>query len=358
MSFPIACSMYCTTRCDNACRHCTVRSPFPGDAEYNAVARNIGEFAKLGGRYIDLTGGNPLLVPWLPDALQLCKDSGLISSLTVSGPMISKRLGEWGKDWLDWPSILRFSVDGTPGFHNANRGGNYYRYIEEGLQAAKEVRKRRAQLVFTVFPGEQGNISRGHFASVLRLARKYNALVNVNPYFSVAKDKAHGVLDTSKPAIVKPDNRETLDLIWFARQADVQFSRGKLRFWCLDGNNPDNPTCRAIRDVATISSDNKLVLPCYHRREKADAIHIPLDNGLLEALESPERRHLLRRDGRFNYCKGCTIWCYIMPSLWYHKFDRVAAWLHALSGPQIIRDRMLQQVGRLHPQYPYPDFVE
>ena len=338
MAYPFTCSIYCTTRCENLCRHCKVRSPFPGDASFNNVAQVLTQANNLGCRYVDLTGGNPLLVDWLPDALMLCNKFGLTSSLSVSGAMIAERMKQWGTDWLNFPGILRFSIDGNPDFHDANRGPDNYLHTVAGLEVASRVtQKGRIQIVFSAIPGSNGNINRDQLSSVLYLARKSGVLVNVNPLFGASLSSA-----------------EIQDLIWFGKQSGIQMSRGKLRFLLRGGNNQYNPTCQAVRSVITVTPDNKLAVPCYYHQELA----IPIGNDLRLALNSWERKRYLALDGRHDFCQGCSIWCYIVPSFLYHCHNRAVTWLHGLSGLQEVRDCLLRFAGQFHHCHPYPDFSE
>lgn len=333
MRSPKVLALYCTTRCDNRCGHCLVRDNTLPDADFDDVICNLNEFKKLGGVYVDFTGGNPLLVPWLEDSLRESNKLSLYSSLTVSGPQVVKQ----GYKIFPLPNLLRFSIDGGKEYHNANRGKGYFEYIRAGLKIASEVRSnRKTQLIFTVIPGPKGNINRTQFAEVLRLAREFRALVNVNPLFND----------------LEYSEQEKRDLLWLARQADVQMSRGKLRFIQQGGNNAKNPVCEAVKDVATISADNFLVLPCYHHITK----RISLKNGLRPALWNSKRTSTMSKCGQFRFCQGCSIWCYIVPSFMSHILDRVVTWQHALSGLQPLRDPILRACGKLHPNNPYPDF--
>ena len=196
----------------------------------------------------------------------------------------------------------------------------------------------KTQLIFTVIPGPDGNLKWQEFESVLSLARNYGVMVNVNPVFGVNQ--------------FSPEELEIL--LWFARQADVQMSRGKLRFLLRGGNNVEHPTCRAMLATITIAPDGRIVLPCFHQRTES----LDLRKGLESALLSPVRTRLLKLDGRFSFCQGCTIWCYIVPSMacLRHVFDRTFVWMHGLSGLQRPRDCVLRLCGSLHPRHTYPDF--
>jgi len=326
-----SCQLYLTTLCDASCEMCLVKSPKPGTANHDAVMRNVQGLARAGVRYVDLTGGNPLMFEGLPEAIRLANQFGMISSLTVSGPLISRR----GEDIFGLPSQLQFSIDGTPAFHDANRGAGFYQHIVNGLEMAATLRPGRkpAKLIFTTLPGHGGNINIETFRSVLALARRFpNTLVSVNPVFG---------------GQYSPEEERLLR--WFGRQAYVQMSRGKLRFLRQGGNNAKNPFCRATSTSAAITADSKLRLPCYHRAQ----CEVPLEEGLANALASPERREALKYQGRLPCCEGCSIWCYMMPSIAsLHALRFAFPYQQMMVAGQGIRDSLLRFCGQYWGSFP------
>lgn len=327
-----AVQLYCTTRCDHVCSFCRVRSSYPGDADFDKIAGLLLQIKELRIPYVDFTGGNPLLCDWLGEALKLSNRLDQVSSLTVSGPMIARR----GEELIGLPTILRFSIDGDESYHN-HHGHGFYPSILHGLELARSVRQNRpTQLLFTVMPGEKGNIRSEIFCDVLRLAREFGVMINVNPLFD---------------SEFSSDEMELL--LWFAKQADVQTSRGKLRFIARGGNNIQNPTCKAVSSVLTISSDNRLVLPCFHREVGSISLD---DLNLREAVNSSHRLKAMKMQGKHAFCQGCSIWCYIIPSWITLAPQRVVALLQALSLLQTPRDAILRFCGKLNSKFPYPSF--
>lgn len=337
MKCPRSMMLYLTTRCDQKCRHCLVRDSYPGDADKQLSMQIVHEFAGLGGKYVDLTGGNPALVSWLPDILQLCNALGLYSSVTLSGSAILK-----AQDYLELPTLLRLSIDGCSATHDANRGHGSYAKILDGSELVRSKRTGlKTQLIFTAIPGRDGNLNHYELKSVLSMARSFGLLVNVNPLFGISS------LTSEEIALLR----------WFGKQAGVQMSRGKLQFILRGGNNIYDPTCRAIQNTLTVAPDGTMVLPCFHQRRQS----IDLRNGLKAALSSPVRLQLIPKDGRFSFCSTCSIWCYIVPSMltpfgFPRLHDRVLVWLHGLSGLQKYRDTILRWFGVLHASCPYPNF--
>jgi len=238
---------------------------------------------------------------------------------------------------LERPKILRISVDGQPDYHSRLRGLDESFDIRGILKAVRDIRHgRNTQLIFTAIPGPEGNINRNQLSFVLSLAREFSILVNVNPAFGVAR----------------LSEQEERDLRWSSKQADMQMSRGKRRFLLKGGNNHSNPTCQAARAVVTITADDKVALPCYHRR----IVELPIKGNLRAVYETSLWQETAKKNGRYSFCQGCTIWCYIMPSFILHWFDRIVVWEHSLSGFQVARDAVLRTCGRHHLHNPYPNF--
>jgi len=329
--YPKVCSLHLTTRCDHHCHHCVCDRTKRIDADLDQTVQLIRDFRKLGGIYLDLTGGNPVLVDWLYDVLKVARDENFYTSITVSGPRSLKQ-----KKALLLPNMVRVSLEGDENYTDQNRNVKAYLPAVEFLAWAQKERTNETQIIWTAIPGVRGNINDDQFGSVLKLARKYEAMVNINPLFGG---------DFTQD--------EMLNLRKYAKQAGCYFSLGKSRFIMHGGNNPLQPTCLAASTVTTISADGYLVLPCFHNAISK----IPLTSGLQAALDSEIRKKFLKIQGRLSFCDGCSIWCYIVPS-WYsqHVFDRIVVWQDALSRLQSIRDFTLKSFGKLHLKHPYPDF--
>lgn len=355
---PLVGIIYITTRCEHVCQKCIVRAKTAleaMDADADWVVWMVGEFKRVGILYVDLVGGNPLLNPKaLIAGLKECIKLRLYSSVTLSGPLIDS---PEGREAIELATLVRFSIDGTRERHNQERCGgksDFYQFIETGLTYARSIRKRNIQLLFTVDPREDGNLTAENLNSVLALSRKYGGvLISVNFLFN---EDGYSL-------------EQILRLLRFKFQAGVQLSLGKLHFILRGGNNISNPTCRATEDVVTITADGKMALPCFQCAMATYAIH----SNLNMALADPYRQRLMaksgyhlhegtgsfgpfeRMDGSGN-CQGCTLWCYMIPSFANHWCDRMVVWLHVLSGLQKVRDLLLRLIGYLHPIWRYPKF--
>jgi hypothetical protein len=91
-----------------------------------------------------------------------------------------------------------------------------------------------------------------------------------------------------------------------------------LQFYLDGGNQVKAPRCRAISSVVVVSPDDHLLLPCYHMHD--ERIKITHENGRSNLDELWASTHVQKRrkeEGSWDFCQGCTIWCYFETSfLW------------------------------------------
>lgn len=319
---PIACIMYLTDRCDGYCWYCTVRSTVRNrfahgtDADHAKVAKRIVEFKELGGRFIELTGGNPLLMDWLPEILTLCNERELLSSLSLCGPQIVKRLSDWGEEWIKLPSIIRFSVDGDELRQDHIRGGGFHESVRVGLEVAKRVRpKGTTQLALILVPGNNGNINRDQLSSVLELSERFSAVVNLYPLFGTAFSRTKERSDGLWKSIT---DKEIGDLYWLLDQPGVmEQSRGKVDFLLSGGNKIQKPSCLAGRTVISIGPNDRLSPPCDHNPNA-----VPIGKRKMkDALYSAAYNEIAVRSGRLHGCDSCTVWCNdVKGELWQNPY--------------------------------------
>lgn len=288
------------------------------DATYNTVVRRIRECKELGIKFVELTGGDPLLFERLPEVLALCKELGLLTILSVSGPMIVKRLQDWGEEWIRLPWLLRFSIDGGKTYHDLNRGEGFYETIRVGLEVTRRLRPEgTTQLMFTIVPGETGNLREDQFDSVFQLADDFLVKVNVNPMFGTEFSETKKKCDELWANLSWEEKRILSRLI--GQKLIIEQSLAKIDFLLSGGNNLLLPTCHAAEAVVTISANDSLVKPCWHSQYSI----IPIgERGLRVAtLESDPDQSCFGQSGKFSFCDGCAVWCNLGPSKAYSLSD-------------------------------------
>lgn len=304
----LLCNYYVTYRCNASCEFCHFAdheyfNKFP-NASLEDYTRNLYELKELGVKFIDLTGGEPLLNKNLPDMLQLAKKLKIKTSVTTN-TLLYPKYAEKMKGLVD---LLHFSLDSPyEEEHNRIRKVNCYNSVFKSIEIAKGL-KEAPDLLFTVT-----NDTYKYLPEMHKIALEYNLILLINPVFSYF----------GNPGL----NDEALNYIedFYKGKKNVYLNPSFIRLRKKGGNDINNPSCKAVSRVIVISPDNKIILPCYHFKNQT----IPIDRPIKEIMKTDVYQHYLKMEGRFNFCQGCTVNCYFEPSFAiptnYYSFLSIAS---------------------------------
>ncbi len=289
---PILCNYYLTYRCNAFCGFCHFgdHGAFKGEkhAATENVLRNIRDLKKLGVRFIDLTGGEPLLHPDIDVIARAAKAAGMRTSITTNGLLYPK----WAERLRGLIDLLHFSLDSDDrAQHDAMRGVPCYDAVLQSLDIAREIGET-PDLLCTV---TKDNYDR--LATVHEIARSRNLLLLINPVFEYFRDE-----DLPEEALREIERVAKLPMAYL-NPSFITLRR-------MGGNDPANPLCRAATRVIVISPDDHILLPCYHQHME----RIAIDGDLSVAYTSERIAWHREKEGRHSFCKGCTINCYFEPS--------------------------------------------
>ena len=288
MAKPTLLHYYLTNRCNAACTFCDIWSEKPKrDANRDDVFNNLKAARKEGCKFVDFTGGEPLMHPNLPLFLKEAKRLGFITSVTTNTILFKKRAFEI--DGLI--DLLHFSIDGdTKEVHDALHGVISFDKILESIDIAKNY-KLFPDLLFTY---TDSNID--HFKGVWNIARKNRLIVILDPLFSM-DGRDENSITTHKKALE------------FSKLPGIYLNRAHIKLRNEGGNSTDNPICKAVSSTIVILPDNTLALPCYHHRN--ETINIKY---LADTLKDPRRKVAIAHEGKYPSCDNCNINCYMDPS--------------------------------------------
>lgn len=297
---PLICNYYLTLRCNARCTFCDLwQDEDRSLADADKVIENIQQLPKVGVRILDFTGGEPLLHPELPHFLRTAKKSGLITTITTNGILYPRCF----KELRGLVNLLHISIDGASAeVHDELRGVPCFDRVMESIELALTIGEKPDLLFTTNVHNYQ------HITPLAELARKRNLTLIVNPVF--AARGGNGCLNRS----------QLNELTSLCRLPNIYINGGVLKLLIEGGNRLENPRCRAVSSSLVISPKNELLLPCFHYAHTA----IPIDGRLSELLKDKRRILALQQQGRESFCQGCTINCYLAPSLPY-KIDRYLA---------------------------------
>lgn len=291
---PLLLHYYLTTRCNARCSFCDIwKEPASRDAISGEVLSNLSVARTAGCRFVDFTGGEPLLHKDLLVFLAAAKKIGFITSVTTNCLLFPDRATELS-GLID---LLHFSLDAdTPELHDAIRGRSSYQKVIESIDCAR-ANRLVPDLLFTY---TDRNIDA--FEGIYKLARNKRLMVILDPVFDI----------TGKDPLDPHIHQKAITL---SKRPGVYLNRAHLGLRRQGGNRTLSPLCHAVDSTIVILPDNTLALPCFHHRIDC----VPIGGSLSSALCGDIRREAIQMQGTYQFCEHCHINCYFDPSYGYMR---------------------------------------
>jgi MoaA/NifB/PqqE/SkfB family radical SAM enzyme len=321
---PLVANYYLTYRCNARCHFCDIWALEPKkEADFETICQNLTDLKRLGVKYVDFTGGEPLL---RMDAAQIyteAKRQGFYTSMTTNTILYPNR----AKEMQGLIDFLNFSLDGPDAeTHDQSRGVKIFDTLVESVKIA---------LSLGEFPVLNHTVTAQNFNrihEVAELGQQLGVRVWLNPAFT-----AHSNYNSKK----NPTPEMVLAIEAAARTYNnVGYNKAALEFIRDGGNDINNPRCKAVDAVIAISPHDELLLPCYHFAQTG----VPINGRLYELYKQSEVVEDYRQSqGKLSVCEGCTVWCYLIPSFFkgldkYWFLNQVS-----YAGEFLARKRFLQR---------------
>lgn len=163
-------------RCNLACAHCyTSSGPRTREAvPISLLVSCVEQAAGLGYRQLAVSGGEPLLYPFLADLLAHARSVGMLTTITSNGMLATP--ARWGP-LAELIDVAAISIDGTPAEHDAIR--RHEGAYERTVRNLEVIRSSGVPFGF-IFTLTQHNVDSLEF--VVRLAAQCGARsVQVHP---------------------------------------------------------------------------------------------------------------------------------------------------------------------------------
>ena len=126
--------------CNLSCRHCYSSSGPASKVrlDTDVVCQALNDAANLGYDVAAFSGGEPTMHPGLLQMLQTARASGLRTTVTTNGTLLTDRIISDLEECVD---LLAISLDGPPEVHNQMRGSETtFSRMMEGLNRLKQSR--------------------------------------------------------------------------------------------------------------------------------------------------------------------------------------------------------------------------
>lgn len=289
----LLCNYYVTYKCNAFCEFCHFadhdRYKNSPHADINDFKSNVSQLKKLGVKFIDLTGGEPLLNKEIHLMAEFAKSLKMQTSITTNGLLYPK----FAEKLAGNVNLLHFSLDSPDeDEHNKIRKVNCYRKVFESLDIARSLGEF-PDILFTVTDDTFKKLPQ-----MYEIALKKDIILIVNPVFSYF----------GNPGL----SLEAIEFIkeFIAGKSHIYLNDAFLKLRENGGNDINNPSCKAVSRVIVISPYNEIILPCYHFENEK----VPIDRPIAEIRKTEKLKHYKKMEGRFDFCKGCTVNCYFEPS--------------------------------------------
>lgn len=293
------CNYWITYRCNSKCEYCNIwrDDKFHNipDANFEDVKKNLEDLKKMGIKFIDFTGGEPLLNDELPVILSYAKKLGFFIKLSTNGflyPEIAKVL----KDKI---SRIYFSFDTTSkDEYKRIRGIDGFDKIIESINIAKSY----YQDICLLYTATNENIK--NISSLIKFAQEKKTILYIHPCFSYFNNE--------------PFKKENIDIIKkYFWQPYVILNLPQLDFYKKGGNSLFKPSCKVGSSIIDITPDNCFTIPCFHHQIKK----VKINNNLFTIFNSERWNELFSNVGKYRFCKNCTIDCYFGMSS-YNRYNK------------------------------------
>jgi MoaA/NifB/PqqE/SkfB family radical SAM enzyme len=292
---PLVANYYLTYRCNARCHFCNIWAlEPPQEADFTTIQQNLRDLRRLGVKYVDFTGGEPLLRSDAAEIYREAKAQGFYTSMTTNTILYPKR----AKEMQGLVDFLNFSLDGGDAeTHDQSRGVRIFDTLVESVALAHSLGEKPV-LNHTVTAQNYNRID-----EVGELGQKLGARVWLNPAFTAYEN-------------YNSKKNPTIEMVEAIKHGAhkyncIGYNQAALAFIVDGGNNTQSPRCKAVDAVIAISPDNKILLPCYHFAQDG----VPIEGNLYELYRESEKVESYRQSqGKLDVCEGCTVWCYLIPS--------------------------------------------
>ena len=284
---PKYCNFFVTLECNDTCEFCSMwqNDTFPKPAlmepetkvsvpsenqengTANLFAGSILQKIKAQGvKYLNITGGEPLLRSDLDQILKQAKQLGFYTILTTNGILYSER----ARQIVGLVDELYFSLDyPIDQEHDRSRGIECFHQVIQSIHLAKEL-KEDPIINFTLTRD-----SVRFLPEMIELATKIGVLVYFNPVYDYYGSQGF------EPATIE-------HIKYYFKRSNVLMDLAMLELVKAKGNGVLFPRCRATETVLTVMPDGKFVKPCYFNQAGVQ--------------------------GRADICSGCMRYPYMLPS--------------------------------------------
>lgn len=273
---------YVTYRCNSKCSFCDIHSRQATDElDLDAGKNLIFRLYQLGVRYIDFTGGEPLLNENLFELVLYAKSLGIKTEVTTNGIPFGENYFERVKKAAIAADKFNISLDTLCSeTYRKIRGVDRLPDVQETVELLSAAATFKIMCVVTKDNIDQLN-------ELILFAQKNKVQIYFNPEF-VYFNKKRGSIPNTKTIVSRVYDDYTVVLLHF-----MEFIATGDTF----------PPCSANKQTITLSPDGRIIVPCYHMQKDLLKTSESFDN----AVDSEMMAYYQNASGKLSCCKNCVI---------------------------------------------------
>lgn len=284
--------IYVTHKCNSNCSFCDTHDKIYKDIHEMNLEQAITliqQLREIGVKYLDLTGGEPTLNVNLPEIISFANNLGIKTEVTSN---VTAGLTDTLVKSAACARKFNISLDTLNSEkYKKIRGVDKLKIV---LSTIKKIAKIRAELNLIV-PKLMTVVTEENLEDVpdlIDFAAKNSLEIYLNPVFSYGQMN----FNLSEKLFEK--------LLSFTFKKNVIIPIHFLEMLRDLRQNKKNPCrCGATEQILTFAADGRIILPCYHARER---ILLPSPN-IREFLDGEEFKNYAKQKGTLPSCVNCAV---------------------------------------------------
>jgi MoaA/NifB/PqqE/SkfB family radical SAM enzyme len=256
---------------------------------------------------VSYTGGEPLLREDVEELLEFSnRKIGFYTGLVTNGLLLDKKIDAISK-YMDFLAVS-FDVNDKKTF-NATRGVGAFEKVKKNIEL---VRGMGIEInLFSVITNETLKFINDtiDFAKSLNMPIHFSAVDNVPREFMEISGVEKLKINEESSEVLKKLTEEK------KMYRKIHFENDYFNFQSLGGFNR-SIGCSSAATTISLKPDASIALPCPF----FTLMTIKEEENLRNRLKSAEVRSVIKKCGKWNFCKGCSINCMYVVSLLNHPY--------------------------------------
>lgn len=300
---PLFVHFECTYRCNMKCSFCNIwrKNIFPNEASTPQFQKKLLDCWDLGCLVVSYTGGEPLLRQDIGELLEYShKKIGFYTGLVTNGLLLDKKINEIS-EYTDFLAVS-FDVYDQKTF-DMTRGINGFEKVKKNIEL---VRNLGIPInLFSVITKETLKF----IDDTIEFAKSLNIPIHFSPVDIVPRES----MEISDAEKLKMDEvSEVLTKLTREKKAyrKIHFEDDYFKFQASGGFDRFI-RCSSASTTISLKPDASVALPCPF----FTLMSIKKDENLRNRLSSERARDIVKKCGKWNFCKGCSVNCMYVVSL-------------------------------------------